>query len=48
VLPPIILATEEAEIRKIMLKIQHVQIVQETLCQKIPTKKRAGRVAQII
>jgi hypothetical protein len=37
---PIILATQEAEIRRIT-----VQIVHETLSRKKPSQKRAGRVA---
>jgi hypothetical protein len=41
---PIILATQEAEIRKIMAGGQ--QIVLETLSGKYPTQKRAGGAAQ--
>jgi hypothetical protein len=40
-LTSIILATQEAEIRRIMIRSQHWQIVHETLSQKW-----AGRVAQ--
>jgi F420-dependent methylenetetrahydromethanopterin dehydrogenase len=40
-LPPVILATQEAEIRRIEVRSQPVQIVQETLSQKIPNTKRA-------
>jgi hypothetical protein len=40
----IIIATQEAEIRWIM--VQGQQIVWETLSQKYPSQKRAGGVAQ--
>jgi hypothetical protein len=43
---PIILATQEAEIRKIVVQSQPRQIVHETLSQKNPSQKRAGGVAQ--
>jgi hypothetical protein len=43
---PIILATQEAEIRKIEFRSQPGQIVHETLSQKTLHKNRAGRVAQ--
>jgi hypothetical protein len=44
---PIILATQEAENRRIMVQSQSRQIVHQTLLQKHPSKnKRAGRVAQ--
>jgi hypothetical protein len=36
---PIILATQEAEIRRIMVQSQHGQIVSETLFGKKITKK---------
>jgi hypothetical protein len=42
---PIILATQEAEIRKIKVRSQPEQIVHETLLKKLITK-RAGGVAQ--
>jgi hypothetical protein len=42
---PAILATQEAEIRKIMVWSQAGKIVQETLSQR-KHHKRAGRVAQ--
>jgi hypothetical protein len=38
-LTPIILATWEAEIRRIPIQGQHRLIVQETLPQKYPTQK---------
>jgi hypothetical protein len=40
------LATQEAEIRKIMVQSQLRQIVHETLSQENPSYKRAGGVAQ--
>jgi hypothetical protein len=43
---PIILATQEAEIRKIMVQNQSRQIVSKTLCQRNPSQKRSGEVAQ--
>jgi hypothetical protein len=44
---PVIPATWEAEIRKIMVQSQPGQIVLETLSQKpLHKKKRAGGVAQ--
>jgi hypothetical protein len=42
----VILATQEAEIRRIVAQSQHREIVQETLSQKLLTQKRAGGVAQ--
>jgi hypothetical protein len=45
-LTPVILATQEAEIRRIMVQSQPGQIVRETLSRKNPSQKRAGRVAQ--
>jgi hypothetical protein len=36
---PVILATQEAEIRRVVVQSQ---IVQETLSEKYPTQKRAG------
>jgi hypothetical protein len=44
-LTPIILATQEAEFRRIMVWSQARQIVHETLSQKNPSQKRAGGVA---
>jgi hypothetical protein len=43
---PIILATQEAEIRRIMAQSQPGLILCETLPQKYPTQKKAGGVAQ--
>jgi hypothetical protein len=40
-----ILATQEAEMRRTMDQSQLRQIVCETLSQKYPSQKRAGRVA---
>jgi hypothetical protein len=45
-LTPVILATQEAEIRRIPVQSQPWQIVQETLSQKTIHKNRAGGVAQ--
>jgi hypothetical protein len=46
VAPPIILATQEAEIRGIVVQSQPREIVHETPSQKYPTQKRAGAVPQ--
>jgi hypothetical protein len=48
VLTPVILATQEAEIRRIVVRSQPRQIVPETLSQKKknPSHKRGLRVAQ--
>jgi hypothetical protein len=43
---PIILATQEAEIRRIKVRSQPGQIVHESLSGKNPSQKRAGRVTQ--
>jgi hypothetical protein len=43
-LTPVILGTQEAEIRRIAVRNQPGQIVCETLSQKKPSKKRAGGV----
>jgi hypothetical protein len=43
---PVILATQEAEIRRITVQRQPRQIVHETLSQKNPSQKRTGGVAQ--
>jgi hypothetical protein len=47
---PVILATEEAEIRRITVQNKPGPIVHETLSQKNPshTKKRTGEVAQSV
>jgi hypothetical protein len=41
-----ILATQEAEIRRISVQSQSRQIVHETLSQENPSQTRAGGVAQ--
>jgi hypothetical protein len=43
---PIILTTQEAEIRRISVRSQPEQIVLETLPQKNLSQKRAGEVAK--
>jgi hypothetical protein len=45
---PIILATWEAEMRRIIVQSQPGQIVQETLSRKYPKQNRAGRVGQVV
>jgi hypothetical protein len=45
---PIILATQEAQIRRITVQGQSTQIVHETLSLKYPTQKSAGGVAQVV
>jgi hypothetical protein len=45
-LTPVILATQEAEIRRITVRSQLGQIVWETLSRKNPSQKRTGGVAQ--
>jgi hypothetical protein len=47
-LTPVILATQETEIRKIEVQSQPRQIVCKTLSQKYPVQNRAGRVAQVV
>jgi hypothetical protein len=42
----VILATQEAEIRRITVRSQPRQIVRETLSQKKPLQKKAGGEAQ--
>jgi hypothetical protein len=37
---PVILATEEAEIRRLAVRSQSEEIVRETLSRKYPTRKR--------
>jgi hypothetical protein len=43
---PIILATQEADIRRISVQSQPVQIVCEIQAPKYPTLKRTGDMAQ--
>jgi hypothetical protein len=43
---PVILATQEAEIRRITVPNQPRQMVHEILSQNNPTQKRAGRVVK--
>jgi hypothetical protein len=43
---PIILATQDGEIKKITVKSQTGQIVHRTLTQKNPSQKRASEMAQ--
>jgi hypothetical protein len=43
---PIVLTTQEAEIRRVMVQSQPGGIVLETLSLKTPSQKRAGGVAQ--
>jgi hypothetical protein len=43
---PVILATQEAEIRGIAVRSQPRHIIHETLSQKNPLQKKAGGVAQ--
>jgi hypothetical protein len=45
-LAPVILATQEAEIRRLVVQSQPRQIVHKTLLRKTRHKKRAGGVAQ--
>jgi hypothetical protein len=45
-LTPVILATQEAEIRRIVVQSQPGQIVQETLSRKNSSQKRARGVTQ--
>jgi hypothetical protein len=47
-LMPVILASQEAEIRRITVQSQPKQIVHETLSWKYPTTKRPGKVDQVI
>jgi hypothetical protein len=43
---PVILATQEAEIRRITVQSQHRQIAHKTLSQKKPITKKGWQVAQ--
>jgi hypothetical protein len=48
---PVILATQEADIRRIVVQIQPGEIVRETLSQKYPSqkkKKKAGRLKKAV
>jgi hypothetical protein len=45
-LTPVILAPQEAEIRRIEMQSQPKQIVHETLSQKNPSRKRASGMSQ--
>jgi hypothetical protein len=45
---PIILATQEAEIRRITVRSQAGQIACEILSRKNPSQKRAGGMPQVI
>jgi hypothetical protein len=45
---PVILATHEAEIRRIVVQSQPRQIVCEILSRKNPQKKRAGGMTQSV
>jgi hypothetical protein len=45
---PVILATQEAEIKRMVAPSQPGQIVQETLSKKYPTQKRASGVAEVV
>jgi hypothetical protein len=45
---PIILATREAEIRRIVVQSQPWEIVYETLNQEYPTQKWVGGVAEVV
>jgi hypothetical protein len=47
-LTPVILASWEAEIRRMQVRSQPQQIVCKTLSQKHPTQKRAGRVVPVV
>jgi hypothetical protein len=44
---PVILVTQEAEVRRTVVQSQPPERVLETLFQKYPTQKRAGREAQV-
>jgi hypothetical protein len=45
-LTTVIIATQEAEIRRIAVQSQPRQIVQQTLSRKYPSQKKIGGVAQ--
>jgi hypothetical protein len=44
---PVILTTQETEIRRIVVQSQRMQIVHETLYRKYSTQKSADGVAQV-
>jgi hypothetical protein len=44
----VILATQKAEIKRIMVRSQPWQMVHKTLPQKYPTKKRTGGLVQVV
>jgi hypothetical protein len=48
VLTPVILATWEAEIRRMVVPSQSRQIVYENLSPKYPTYKMAGGIVQVV
>jgi hypothetical protein len=45
---PVILATLEAESRRLKVQSEPRQIVYEILSQEYPAGKRAGRLAQVV
>jgi hypothetical protein len=47
-LTPVLLATQEAEIRRISVQSQPGQIVHETLSRKNTLQKKASGVAQVV
>jgi hypothetical protein len=47
-LTPIIIATQEAESRRIMVQSQSGQTVGETMSQKTPSQNRAGQMVQVV
>jgi hypothetical protein len=47
-LRPVILATQEAEIRRIVVGSRPVKIVFKTLSQKYPTQNTAGEVTRVL
>jgi hypothetical protein len=47
-LPPVILATWESEIRRIVVESQPAEMVHKTLSQNYPNTKKGGEVAQVV
>jgi hypothetical protein len=47
-LTPVILATQEAEIKRIVVQSQPGRILLETLPRKYSSQKKAGGVAQVL